>query len=156
MIGRIILGAILFTSALYLAASTFKFKGIDKTFLDAILEKYNITVSPSTKTEVGEWIKSFPISEIGKMLFEGVNGVVTWLSRGFNILATNIIKAFNPNATIPSWFGYLLSLLIIAGVIWWQWNNLWDLMHTVVFWVIVGILVIVFIGIFLTMSGFLK
>ena len=115
----------------------------------------NTTGFAFNTTDVWGWIKTIPLKDFWDMLTAGVGGFVKWLTNGFNILLNYIFHAINPNISVPSWIGWLGVLAILGAILWWQFGNIWEFVHHIVFWVVMLILIIVIIAIFLIFIGIL-
>lgn len=113
----------------------------------------NASVSEDAGTNIWNWFSRFPLGDFLEMIISGTWGVAQWLADGFNIMAEIIIHIFNPKAELPLWFGFLGVAAIFGILIWTQGSNVVGFGYNALFWIILILLAIVFIGMVLSMLG---
>lgn len=104
-------------------------------------------------TSVWDWAKKIPIKDVWNNISGGVLGIARWASDGLNLLFGWIIHFISPHTAIPSWFGILVLVLIIVGLLWFGFESFWEVGHKVVTIAIIAILCIFIVAVFLIILG---
>jgi len=123
--------------------------------LTNLTSQINQSIPSNATSSAWDWLKSIPLKDLYNMLTSGTTGIINWLANGSNGLLTFIFHLFSPNLKVPSWIGWLTVLFIFIAIIWWQWENLWEFMHNIIFWIVLLIIVIIVIAIVLIFLGVL-
>lgn len=118
----------------------------------------NVTPTEQLTEDMTNAVWTFPYWDIVNYLWAGISGVIQFIVNKIIIPVLSYIMKFithDPNVVVPSWFGYLILVLIFLTTLWKKWKFImtWSLDKLIIIFVFAAIFFVV--GMLLLYFGFI-